>query len=281
MTLHLVLRCLLTALNVVYLFFGGLTLLMGVYLLVVKVRILRRYMDVAFDPGVFFIVLGSVVFVLAALGCVGAMRENTRFLCVYGFLLSGVVVAAVLVCVLGYMWSSVSPLKRARVENLLRRAVIIYRDDPDMEDLLDTVQSSLHCCGVSSRGYLDWQYNAYFNCSIWNPSRERCGVPYSCCRDPGRLPNVMCGYGVTKAGKKTLRLVDRKIYTRGCLEALAEKARENAMMVSGLSVGTVIMLVVGIAGSWLLSHSIKAARRAETEANRRSAGRPSSTTSGV
>ncbi|KAH9380872.1 hypothetical protein HPB48_012494 [Haemaphysalis longicornis] len=81
MTLHLVLKCVLSVINVVYLFFGGTTLLMGIYLFAVKARILRRYTDVAFDPAAFFIVLGCIIFLLALLGCVGAMRENTRFLC--------------------------------------------------------------------------------------------------------------------------------------------------------------------------------------------------------
>ncbi|KAH9380873.1 hypothetical protein HPB48_012495 [Haemaphysalis longicornis] len=181
------------------------------------------------------------------------------------------------------MWSSVSPPKNARIENLLRRAVVIYRDDPDMEDLLDTLQSSLHCCGVTSRGYLDWQRNAYFNCSLWNPSRERCAVPYSCCRNQDRVPNVMCGYGVTDTAKKSLAVVERKIYTRGCLQALAQMVKENAVLVSVLSAVTVGSLAVGIAGAMLLIHSIHAARRAATEANRRSATaeRPSSMMSGV
>ena len=39
------------------------------------------------------------------------------------------------------------------------------------------------CCGA--RGPNDWNLNIYFNCTDLNPSRERCGVPFSCCvRDP-------------------------------------------------------------------------------------------------
>lgn len=35
------------------------------------------------------------------------------------------------------------------------------------------------CCGA--RGPNDWNLNIYFNCTDLNPSRERCGVPFSCC----------------------------------------------------------------------------------------------------
>ena len=48
--------------------------------------------------------------------------------------------------------------------------------------------------------YRDWSLNRYFNCTPSNPSPERCGVPYSCCRpsndqqgDSGII-NTQCGF---------------------------------------------------------------------------------------
>lgn len=39
------------------------------------------------------------------------------------------------------------------------------------------------CCGAF--GADDWNLNIYFNCTDSNPSREKCGVPFSCCtKDP-------------------------------------------------------------------------------------------------
>ncbi|KAK8766054.1 hypothetical protein V5799_007164 [Amblyomma americanum] len=267
MSVHVFLKAVLFLMNFIYWFFGCTTLLMGVYLFTVKVRILRRYIDLTFDPAVFFIVVGCLVFLIAGLGCVGAIRENTRLLRLYGFFLSGIVVTAVLVAMLGFLWSTYSPPRSSRLESILRRAIVIYRDDPDMEHLINTLQSSLRCCGISSRGYMDWQQNPYFNCTVWNPSRERCGVPYSCCRNPGRLPNVMCGYGLTDTKKKPLESVERVIYTEGCLRAVANMMRENSVLVSVLSAVTVGSLTVGIAGAWLLTQSITAARRAALHGN--------------
>ncbi|XP_037283942.2 tetraspanin-33 [Rhipicephalus microplus] len=261
MSVRLILKGLLFIMNVIYWLIGGVTALTGGYLLTVKVRILRRYVDLTFDPAVFFIVVGCLVFIIAALGCVGALRENKNFLCLYGFSLSAIAVAVVLVAVLAFVWSTSTPPNRSGVENILRRAVVIYRDDPDMEHLINTLQASLRCCGISSRGYLDWHHNAYFHCSRWNPSRERCGVPYSCCREQRRLPNVMCGYGVTDTTKRTLHSVEPVIYTEGCLKAVIALARESSVLVSALSAVTVGSLAVGIAGSWLLMKSITSERK--------------------
>lgn len=44
------------------------------------------------------------------------------------------------------------------------------------------------CCGAF--GADDWNLNIYFNCTDSNPSREKCGVPFSCCtKDPGVCPH--------------------------------------------------------------------------------------------
>ncbi|KAH6921026.1 hypothetical protein HPB50_027989 [Hyalomma asiaticum] len=262
MSLQLLIKGILFLMNFVYWFFGGTTMLMGVYLFMGKVRILRRYLDLTFDPAVFLIVVGCLIFVIAGLGCVGALRENTCFLRVYGFCLSVILAAAFFVAVLTVVWPTLSPSSISRLENVLRRAVVIYRDDPDLEELVNTLQSSLRCCGITYRGYLDWKHNAYFNCSEWNPSRERCGVPYSCCRGQGRLPNVMCGYGVTDATRLSFGSVKSAVYTNGCLQALVDLIGENTFLVSMVSAVAVGSLAVGIAGAWFLLQSIAEVRRA-------------------
>ncbi|KAH9375781.1 hypothetical protein HPB48_019143 [Haemaphysalis longicornis] len=35
---------------------------------------------------------------------------------------------------------------------------------------------------MTEQSYRDWNVNPYFNCSLVNPSAERCSVPPSCCR---------------------------------------------------------------------------------------------------
>lgn len=86
-----------------------------------------------------------------------------------------------------------------------------YRDDIDLQNLIDFTQEYVsgrrraasglagtrplslsppqwECCGAF--GADDWNLNIYFNCTDGNPSREKCGVPFSCCtKDPAvRLP---------------------------------------------------------------------------------------------
>jgi tetraspanin-33 len=90
-------------------------------------------------------------------------------------------------------------------ESFTDKIIHSYREDPDLQNLIDFGQKEVHlsyilhflytfyyskhllcidffqfkCCGLSHGGYTDWAKNEYFNCS--SPSVESCGVPYSCC----------------------------------------------------------------------------------------------------
>ncbi|EMP26347.1 Smoothened like protein [Chelonia mydas] len=78
--------------------------------------------------------------------------------------------------VLGFVFSDKA---RGKVSEIINNAVVHYRDDLDLQNLIDYGQKEFSCCGGIS--YKDWSQNMYFNCTADNPSRERCSVPYSCC----------------------------------------------------------------------------------------------------
>ncbi len=75
---------------------------------------------------------------------------------------------------------------REKVKNEGEKQLMImiqsYRDDPDLQNMIDWIQRHwLHCCGVNN--YRNWESNIYFNCSSKIVgSIEACGVPASCCR---------------------------------------------------------------------------------------------------
>jgi hypothetical protein len=68
-------------------------------------------------------------------------------------------------------------------DSLFERFLVEYSDDDDVRTLVDTIQSDLKCCGISSPN--DWELNPYFKCS--SISTFSCGVPASCCYN---FPNV-------------------------------------------------------------------------------------------
>lgn len=73
--------------------------------------------------------------------------------------------------------------------------MILYRDDPDLQTLIDWMQTDWHCCGINKPD--DWDLNIYFNSTAKAlKSEEAGGVPFSCCINGRELENYACGHRV-------------------------------------------------------------------------------------
>ena len=103
-----------------------------------------------------------------------------------------------------------------------------YRDDEDLQDLIDWIQKDwLKCCGIIEPN--DWDKNIYFKCVSQDPWIESCGVPPSCCY-PDFMQNRQCGFGVRN---KTVGLdTSTKIYQDGCLKKGEEWLKYHILPVS-------------------------------------------------
>lgn len=131
-------------------------------------------------------------------------------------------------------------------ENLSKDLVMKYRDDPNLQNIIDGMQAGLKCCGVSDKGYKDWTQNIYFNCSASNPSSERCGVPYSCCRNTGEsdLSNRMCGNSIQNIS--SVVEVNKFIYDRGCIEAFTEIFERNMNLAACLCLSCALIQLLAM-----------------------------------
>uniref|UniRef100_A0A3P9L2A5 Tetraspanin n=1 Tax=Oryzias latipes TaxID=8090 RepID=A0A3P9L2A5_ORYLA len=98
------------------------------------------------------------------------------------------------------------------------------------------------CCGAKDPN--DWDENLYFNCNMTNRSRERCGVPFSCCiSDPTDLViNTQCGYDVRKKEDDWANY----IHTKGCITALEDWLPRNLYTVAIVFVVISLLQMVGI-----------------------------------
>lgn len=90
----------------------------------------------------------------------------------------------------------------------------MYRDDPDLQALIDWVQIYFKCCGMRSPH--DWDMNIYFNKSSQQfSSPEAGGVPYSCCkqlRGAGGGPiNYFCGHGARLMKEVSIGLLHHSV----------------------------------------------------------------------
>ncbi|KAL4613023.1 tetraspanin-14-like [Arapaima gigas] len=195
-----------------------------------------------FDPVWLVLVVGAVTFILGFAGCVGALRENICLLKFFSGLIGIIFFLELTAAVMAFVFQD--PLKDWISEFFLKN-IKAYRDDADLQNLIDSLQKLNHCCGAKDPE--DWNLNLYFNCTSTNPSIERCGVPFSCCIiDPAEknVINTQCGYGVRA---KTYReKMDNVIYTRGCITAMEQWLPRNIYIVAGVFIGISLLQMVGI-----------------------------------
>ncbi|XP_032127666.1 tetraspanin-17 isoform X4 [Cebus imitator] len=146
---------------------------------------------------------------------------------------------------------------RDQLNLFINNNVKAYRDDIDLQNLIDFAQEYWSCCGA--RGPNDWNLNIYFNCTDLNPSRERCGVPFSCCvRDPAEdVLNTQCGYDV----RLKLELEQQGfIHTKGCVGQFEKWLQDNLIVVAGVFVGIALLQIFGICLAQNLVSDIKAVK---------------------
>uniref|UniRef100_A0A671SDG2 Tetraspanin n=1 Tax=Sinocyclocheilus anshuiensis TaxID=1608454 RepID=A0A671SDG2_9TELE len=181
------------------------------------------------DPALLLIIMGSLMFTITFFGCFGALRNISLLLNMFVGILLAILLLQVTAAVLGLLFSE---KVQERTEQLMMKAIVRYRDDQDLENVIDFVQKKFKCCGGDS--YLDWSKNMYFNASDQNPSLEACGVPFSCCirLKNETVFNSMCGYETQKMKKS---VVSRLIYTSGCLDEIVWWGKQNLLLVGGMT----------------------------------------------
>ncbi|KAF0039026.1 hypothetical protein F2P81_009510 [Scophthalmus maximus] len=145
------------------------------------------------DPVWLFMVVGGVMFILGFAGCIGALRENTFLLKFFSVFLGIIFFLELTTGILAFVFKD---WIKDQLNLFINNNIRAYRDDIDLQNLIDFTQEYWECCGAF--GADDWNLNIYFNCTDGNPSREKCGVPFSCCtKDPAEdVINTQCGYDV-------------------------------------------------------------------------------------
>ncbi|AWP10490.1 putative tetraspanin-33-like [Scophthalmus maximus] len=217
-----------------------------------------------FDPALLLIVVGSVMFLMTFLGCCGALRNAPCLLRTFLGILVVVLLLQIAAGVVGYLFTD---MVMERTERLMMKAIVRYREDRDLENAIDFVQKKFHCCGVD--GHRDWSQNIYFECSETNPSLEACGVPFSCCvhLQNQTVLNTMCGYGMQQLDE---RPAAQDVFIVGCLEKTVRWAKNNLLLVAGLTGGLLLLEVLMISLAAAQTSWIKKVRRQTTESAERS-----------
>uniref|UniRef100_G3MMI9 Tetraspanin n=2 Tax=Amblyomma TaxID=6942 RepID=G3MMI9_AMBMU len=163
------------------------------------------------------VVLGVFVFVLAFLGCCGAIRENYHMIMAFSVLLT-----IILICELGAAIAAYA--YRSKIKDAIReeatKSIHEYSNSTDVQRLWDDIQSSLHCCGANS-------------------TADYTVLPPSCCPDK---PNDC---------------TQEKAYKRNCIDELFDKFSDKIVYVGVTGIIICFIEVVGIVFGCCLAKAIR------------------------
>jgi len=216
------------------------------------------------DPVIIVNGVGLLMFLLTFAGCVGSLRENIFLLKCFSFFLSVIFFAEIVVGVLGFIYKDWFAVQFGTFVN---STIEEYREDPDLQNIIDFTQEYFQCCG--GVGPDDWDNNIYFNCTskvLVNGAQftliESCGVPFSCCtKSNEKIPtviNTQCGYGIRDKTKFTVASRVDKINISGCINSFEGWLKTNLYTVGGILIGIALLQIIPICIAQNVVHDITA-----------------------
>jgi small-conductance mechanosensitive channel len=193
------------------------------------------------------LIVGLIIMAITVVGCCAVAKKNTGCLTFYSCVLIMVLILQVIAVILaGVFYNQI-------IDSLDDQMLIIvnkeygYKNDSTV--FIDTVQKELHCCGVTAKGPLDWEY------SKWN-NDTRGIVPESCCTPDGKGGFVDLKKCREYAYHNETTDRSKYIYTEGCDSKVDGLIKQYVGILIGVVIGVVLIQVVFIIVTCLLRSSM-------------------------
>ncbi|XP_017772659.1 PREDICTED: leukocyte surface antigen CD53 [Nicrophorus vespilloides] len=183
-------------------------------------------------PPIVLIVAGSIVFIVAFLGCFGAIRENYHMLMGFAVLLLIIFIIELAVGIAAAVYKHDFQMI---MKDSMKTSMGQYYDSKVDRISWDNLQTKLECCGIE--GPTDW------------PAKQR---PYTCCHKvrEGAQPPEDFHCQAALPGEDIL-------YSDGCFDKLKMKAESNAKILIGVGIGIAFIQLIGIILSCWLAVAVK------------------------
>ncbi|XP_068147127.1 protein late bloomer [Drosophila tropicalis] len=152
--------------------FNSLCALLGIAVIVVNSLALKDAADETRPILIFFIVLGSVIFLISFFGCCGAIKESVCLSWTYAISL---LVLLILTCILVFVYA-----KRIDGEQVAKNVLNdAWNKQKNGTDAMSFYQTNFHCCGVNgtsdySNAHLAVPTSCYSNSTTTAPYTVGC-----------------------------------------------------------------------------------------------------------
>jgi len=212
--------------NLIWLALGGTILYFGFRIASFSGNI-QELIDVNMKAGAIVILAaGFVIFLIAFLGCCGAIKENSCMLSTYGLVILILVIAQCVGVYFAFRY-------KTDVKDTITKEVNItmhkYDNDVKVRKLVQDLQSQFECCGAKD-------YNDY--------------------KPPYAYPASCCGQSYENNVAQTCGFNDLK-YKSGCIDVI-EKTVTNALGgLGGVAIGLVLIQLLIIVSACCLAREVR------------------------
>ncbi|CAH1985550.1 unnamed protein product [Acanthoscelides obtectus] len=175
---------------------------------------------------IILIAVGVIIFIVAFLGCCGAVKENICMIVTFIVLLVAILILEIIVGLVGY-------IKKNEVEVMLEKnlnsTMHSYYNNPEIRKSWDITQHEAECCGV--KGPKDWTVIT-----------KNDSLPHTCCPD------------TPDDGTCTTHLNHYKV---SCLEKMKTLFNRYGAIIGGVGVGIGAAQLIGVLFATCLARSIR------------------------
>lgn len=187
-------------------------------------------------------VLGVLVFILGFFGCFGSFRENRALLIVYTILLVLVLMGEVVAIIISLIYKGkISESVETGLDEKMGGYIKFVTEEggtEDDKDIIDKIQTTLECCGIHGP-------DTYTNDSDWKAAAGAHNIPLSCCSSQEGSEEEYCN-----------RKTNSHVYSDGCLDLTTNTLTDNAGLVIGITLGFIIIQIVGVCLGCILCQRI-------------------------
>ncbi|XP_039292109.1 CD63 antigen [Nilaparvata lugens] len=215
--------------------FNLMFMITGLCIVIVGTSINEFYADYAhfledrfFSPSVWLVALGMIIFFIAFLGCLGALKESTCLVTVFTIILGLIFCVEFFVGVSGYIMQK---KLAGMLVHSMNETMHDYKTDANARITIDRLQNELQCCGIIRPA--DWE-------GVLSPvEMDTIQVPESCC---------------------SRFLSDKRCiatHNRGCLPKLHFLIGESTLLLVATAISIAFMQLVGVLFAYSLGRMIR------------------------
>ncbi|KAL4714165.1 hypothetical protein ACJJTC_008519 [Scirpophaga incertulas] len=204
--------------------------------------------DHFYTPATFVIVIGIIMLFVSLFGSIGALKESTCLVNIFGLVLSLVLVLELAAAITAYSMRG----QMARiVDDRLKSTMPDYYTNYMVADFFNFMQMRLNCCGIDS--YTDWaEIEVPKDSFAIGMIVDNITIPYSCCAE------------------KQFQTVNEeqcvKLYANGCMPRLVNLVYQCAGLLGAGALTIAFIQIIGIMFAFSLASAI---RKAKAERARR------------